>query len=446
MLDPPLPPLTTTLTPTPLPRTTGTATATAMAALAAVAAVSGIPATAAAELRREVAAELLVGGGADSNIFLQVAATPDSAAWHATGVTWFARTTPALALSLSGDGVRMSLQYQADLRLGAGAGLLAVQELLGTVAATELGRASAHISARVGRYDSTQHSSDRFFSVGAEAGAALRLSRALRLSGRYRLDRRQFSDPDGVGTDHDWVHGVEGRIEHLGAEGLIFGLEADYVALRSIRANPALDPGRLERLLLQGDVAWPATSVLVLRAAVWGGLQRHPDLASDRQAGGAATVTYLLSETVSALIRYDVMVNRATDANSFDYDRQVGLIAFVVRTPASAPPAPATDPVQPGGEEGSEAPVVNGSRVLFRMRAPGATSVRVIGSWNDWMDGLDQNLRQTHDADLWEASVTTGPGLHRYRFLVDDRAVRPHDAPSYRADGFGGEDGVVNVR
>src|SRR5205085_102650 len=94
-----------------------------------------------------------------------------------------------------------------------------------------------------------------------------------------------------------------------------------------------------------------------------------------------------------------------------------------------------------------QAPWVEGTRVRFRVRAAGARSVAVIGSWNDWRtDDLQQQLRPAADAPgLWEAWVNVGKGEHRYHFLVDGKPARPVDAPRYRLDGFGGEDGVVEV-
>jgi 1,4-alpha-glucan branching enzyme len=84
--------------------------------------------------------------------------------------------------------------------------------------------------------------------------------------------------------------------------------------------------------------------------------------------------------------------------------------------------------------------------VRFRVRAPGAATVAVIGSWNDWAaDRPEQRLRATRDPELWEGWVDVGAGDHRYHFLVDGRPVRPVDAPRYLPDDFGGEDGVLAV-
>ena len=85
-------------------------------------------------------------------------------------------------------------------------------------------------------------------------------------------------------------------------------------------------------------------------------------------------------------------------------------------------------------------------KVRFSLRAPGASSVTVVGSWNAWASGVpEQSLRRTRDRELWEVSLDLPPGAHRYRFVRDGVALRPPDAERYRRDDFGGEDGVIDV-
>jgi 1,4-alpha-glucan branching enzyme len=96
--------------------------------------------------------------------------------------------------------------------------------------------------------------------------------------------------------------------------------------------------------------------------------------------------------------------------------------------------------------ESAQTPTPTAQGVRFRLRAGPATTVVVIGSWNDWdTDVPAQRLRRTRESGLWEAWVPVPPGDHRYHFLVDGRAVRPADAIRYRPDGFGGEDGVLEI-
>ena len=89
-------------------------------------------------------------------------------------------------------------------------------------------------------------------------------------------------------------------------------------------------------------------------------------------------------------------------------------------------------------------PFVEAGRARFRIESGQASTVSVIGSWDDWTSP-GRALSRTRDPGVWEAWVAVPPGVHHYRFLVDGRAVRPPDAPRYEKDDFGGEDGVIVV-
>jgi hypothetical protein len=89
-------------------------------------------------------------------------------------------------------------------------------------------------------------------------------------------------------------------------------------------------------------------------------------------------------------------------------------------------------------------PIIKDGQVRFRVKAPDAASVSVVGSWDDWASP-GAALSATRAPGLWEAWVAVPAGTYRYRFLVDGRTVRPADAPRYVADDFGGEDAVLEV-
>ena len=46
---------------------------------------------------------------------------------------------------------------------------------------------------------------------------------------------------------------------------------------------------------------------------------------------------------------------------------------------------------------------------------------------------------------MFEVWLDLPAGSHRYHFVVDGQTRRPPDAPRYAPDGFGGEDGVLDV-
>jgi hypothetical protein len=400
-------------------------------------------ASVAAEVRPNIDASALVGGGVDSNLYLQVSASPTSPNFHPTPSPWFARTNPSFELELGLDRLRMSLVYDADLRAAEGSGLLAVQNATLEVAFPGGGPLRGRIGALVGRYDNTLYPQDRFLSFGGTAGLTLRISARLRAEAGYRLERRAFADPVALGADHDVAHIVEIRLGTNVAPALTVGTTADFLALTSTASDPTLPATTLRRARggLDADLS-SSTSVSILGSA-WGGIQWYGDGGSDLQGGGGAAVVFRLGQRTRLVARYDFTISRAQSDATTSYGRQVALLGLWVHagTPRSVRPSLPSPP-----ETANEAPLVVGMRVRFRLRAPGAASVAIIGSWNDWAVGVpEQRLVATADPALWEAWLTTGQGLQRYRFIVDGRTVRPIDAPQYRPDGFGGEDGLVDV-
>jgi hypothetical protein len=82
----------------------------------------------------------------------------------------------------------------------------------------------------------------------------------------------------------------------------------------------------------------------------------------------------------------------------------------------------------------------------FVARFPGARSVHVVGSFNDWRTGTIPLDDPDHDG-VWRAAVVLPVGTYEYMFLVDgERWVPDHLAERLVADDFGRENSVVIVR
>lgn len=82
----------------------------------------------------------------------------------------------------------------------------------------------------------------------------------------------------------------------------------------------------------------------------------------------------------------------------------------------------------------------------FVGRFPGARSVSVVGSFNDWRDGSIALEDIDHDG-VWRATVVLPTGAYEYMFVVDgERFVPDHLADRLVADDFGRENSVVIVR
>jgi hypothetical protein len=84
--------------------------------------------------------------------------------------------------------------------------------------------------------------------------------------------------------------------------------------------------------------------------------------------------------------------------------------------------------VTPGVEEGI---------AQFVGHFPGARSVEVVGSFNDWRRGA-LALRDEDNDGIWHGAVVLPAGQHEYMFVVDgERWVADPLAGRYVDDGFG---------
>lgn len=83
-----------------------------------------------------------------------------------------------------------------------------------------------------------------------------------------------------------------------------------------------------------------------------------------------------------------------------------------------------------------------GKAVPFMLVAPQASSVAVVGDFNDWKPTpLVRN-----GAGAWETRVRLAPGQYNYAFVVDgSRWVPDPTAPRNAVDDFGSPNSVVTV-
>jgi hypothetical protein len=82
----------------------------------------------------------------------------------------------------------------------------------------------------------------------------------------------------------------------------------------------------------------------------------------------------------------------------------------------------------------------------FVGRFPGAQSVHVVGSFNDWRPGSIA-LEDADQDGVWRATVVLPTGAYEYMFVVDgERWVPDHLAERLVADDFGRENSIVIVR
>ncbi len=88
---------------------------------------------------------------------------------------------------------------------------------------------------------------------------------------------------------------------------------------------------------------------------------------------------------------------------------------------------------------------VETATVRFELRAPGATRVELVGTFNDWRPGTIE-LRGPDASGHWETTVELPEGRYEYLFLVDGKQwVVDPAARVVRSDGFGKANAVIQV-
>ncbi len=82
--------------------------------------------------------------------------------------------------------------------------------------------------------------------------------------------------------------------------------------------------------------------------------------------------------------------------------------------------------------------------VRFVLPAPGASTVAVAGSWNDWNPAAAAMVRG--DGDVFYTILELPPGEHEYQFVVDGQRWTPDPAaPLAHDDGYGQRNSVLTI-
>jgi 1,4-alpha-glucan branching enzyme len=81
--------------------------------------------------------------------------------------------------------------------------------------------------------------------------------------------------------------------------------------------------------------------------------------------------------------------------------------------------------------------------ITFRVHAPGAHTVLLVGDFNGWSEP-GELLRPLGDG-WWELRRALPVGSWQYAYVIDGRWAPPRDAAATVDDGFGGRNGVLVV-
>jgi chromosome partitioning protein len=87
-------------------------------------------------------------------------------------------------------------------------------------------------------------------------------------------------------------------------------------------------------------------------------------------------------------------------------------------------------------------PVAGG--ILFRLDAPGARNVEIVGDFNSW--GEQIRLNDDDEDGIWIAIARLDPGTYQYKFIVDGQWRTDPSNPTGVDDTHGGRNSVLVVR
>jgi hypothetical protein len=341
---------------------------------------------------------------------------------------WFVRISPTLTGGLMVGGTRIEGSYHGDYRQADPVERLLYHEAALTAVGPALGPLRLHLGGSAGRFDASRFPDDGFLFAGGEVGLRLRLGDSGRLSVRYRTEWRWL----GVASSpYDRNQALEAGLLLRPVHWLEFGPRASWVL-----ARPAVEDGGADFRRLRGglEASFLAGPISLLAGAWLGTLSIGA--VSERHAGGRLEARWAVSSHLELLASFDLAAPISAGATE-DYARRMFSLGAIASVASAPPPTPSPMEIE-------LRPLVRPGRVRFRLRASSGLTVTVVGTWDDWQ-GPGRPLPATRDPALYEVWLDLPEGSYRYHFLTNGEAQRPPEAPRYAPDGFGGQDGVIDV-
>jgi hypothetical protein len=80
----------------------------------------------------------------------------------------------------------------------------------------------------------------------------------------------------------------------------------------------------------------------------------------------------------------------------------------------------------------------------FIYYAPEATSVKIVGSFNNWIPTEDYLMDRNEDG-TWSKIIPLAPGEYQYKFIVDDKWVEDRNNPNIVTDPYGGRNSILSI-
>ncbi len=83
-------------------------------------------------------------------------------------------------------------------------------------------------------------------------------------------------------------------------------------------------------------------------------------------------------------------------------------------------------------------------KIEFKISAPNANKVAIAGDFNDWRP--DVLAAKKDKKGLWKASTTIPAGTYEYKFVIDGSWVTDPICSKKRANTYGSENSILEVR
>ena len=84
------------------------------------------------------------------------------------------------------------------------------------------------------------------------------------------------------------------------------------------------------------------------------------------------------------------------------------------------------------------------AQVTFHHAAPGAGSVNLAGTFNNWSDSTNPMTGPDADGN-WQITVELAAGTYQYKFVVDGQWRHDETNPAVTDDGYGGKNSVLEI-
>ncbi len=360
--------------------------------------------------------------------------SPDAPTPAASG--FFAQVSPNLLGAAALSSWRLQLALSGDYRGSVAAGHLFFEAAEARVVLPPFGFARVQLSGSGGRFDATRDANARFLFAAGASELRLQVVDSLRILASYRVEMRFYPGRPATEGDRDLLQMAALRAPfrpHPFFELAPFGSYLHLAGRGDAGAGAVLVRARTG---LDATVIWSRVTASV---AGWVGRVDLSNVVNAWQTGAAIEMRVRVSPLVDAVATFDWDSGTPPSGTGpRDFSRRLlllGLLAHDTTRPALSPARRAAD----------LRPRLQGRHVHFRLRLARAAQVRIIGSWDDWA-GQGRLVPSADESNLWELTLELPPGVHRYHFVVDDQPVRPPDASRYAPDGFGGQDGVVEVQ